>query len=136
MSDEVGQYHRGARRRWVAARYDGAHAMLVRIVHPVCFAAFAITALVIAGGIVYLVLSGGGSGGDDIIGFLIGTVAVLAAVVVAAFAFVITPWRAIFGFVVLASWAVALGIRDEVPTWLLWTLWVVASLSVLLQVAL
>lgn len=124
--------HRSPRQRAVAARYDGVHALLVRIVHPLCFATFALTVAAVAGGIAYALLSG--AIGDD--GTMLMVVAVFALVALAAaFLFVLTPARAVIGLLVLGGWGLALALV-EVDPGALWAITGVACISVVVQLAL
>lgn len=124
-------HRRSPAQRWTAARYDGAHAFLVRLVHPLCFAAFSLVVAAAAAGLTYVFLNLFDEGG---IAFAVAIFA--CAALAAGFKFVATPISVGVGIVALAGWAIALFAGVELPTWLLWVLVAVACLSLVIQLVL
>jgi hypothetical protein len=119
--------------RTLGARYDELHALLVRVVHPLSFGVFFLTALAVIGGIAAIALQFLDS---DALGMAFGAILGIVLMVVAAFTFVLTIGRAVLGLVLLTGWTIGLVVVDDIDSGLLWAIWLVAAASVVLQVVL
>lgn len=125
--------HRHGWQRELGSRYDGLHALLVRIVHPLTFAAFLLMSVIVGGIIGGIALEVADS---DTIGYVLVGIAGIVFAVVGAFTFVATVPRAVFGIVLLVGWGTALFLIDDIDPAVLWAAWSIAGASVVLQVVL